>query len=699
MNARIVRLIAVYGLLSLWAIGADSSSPGIQESRPEQSPILPSSPGAAPTSNITTLPTVPSPSFPILREPAQTPEKSSELAPPEKLTGASPPISPVSTNYANLPANTIIQGSIDFLAAPLEQVLEFYAELTGRTILRPAALPASQITLRTQIPLTKQEAIQALDTVLALNGITMINISEKFVIAVPSTQALQEAPPFDITAPDQLPEAGQYVTKIIQLKHIPPSEVIPFLQSFSKVPNGLLPIDSTKTLIIRDYAANVKRMLEVLEKLDVEQKKEYELVVIPIKYGKVEEIYNTMSSLVSGTAPVTRTPTTTTPSATVSRTTGTGISRTTPSVRSPYSQSSAFYPQQLQATGTPIAGTPSTTFAQRLQQLLSQRGGEEIRLLENARIVPDLRSNSLIVYATKEDIMMISNLVAKVDTLQAQVLIEAIIMDVTLSDEFELGVSTYLRTHGGQWTHDYLANPGPVFSTITNLTSYGFAWIGHYKDDLTIVARALAGTGKGQIVATPRILTTHATPAIFSVGQRVPYITATYYGGAYYGPSSSFSQLDVTTELNVTPFITPDNLVVMEIQQNIEEISGFRKFENVGELPETMHRHASATVAVRNGDTIILGGYIRSSSSKSNSGVPLLKDIPLIGMLFRTKSSKANRSETIVLLKPTVLSTPEDAALFTDLERERLPGINQTEREMPPLQEKLRQRTSRLDKP
>jgi len=247
------------------------------------------------------------PAFPQLPTPPrpQTPAGGPRppAAPPTSAAGG-PPIQPVSTNYSGLPPTAILEGgTIDFPAAPLDQVLEFYAELTGRTVLRPAALPAAQITLRTQGPLTKEEAVQALDTVLALNGITMINVGEKFVTAVPTTQALQEGAAFTKKDASQLPEAGQFVTKTVQLKHILPSDAVQILQSFSKIQNGLLPIDNAQTLVIRDYAANVKRMMEILEKIDVEEEQDYQLAVIPIKYGKVTDIYGTMNSLITGHEP------------------------------------------------------------------------------------------------------------------------------------------------------------------------------------------------------------------------------------------------------------------------------------------------------------------------------------------------------------------------------------------------------------
>ncbi|MCZ7640465.1 MAG: hypothetical protein M5U12_33065 [Verrucomicrobia bacterium] len=590
--------------------------------------------------------------------------------------------------------------------ADIEQVLTIYAEFTQRTVLRTTALPKVSVMLSNQTPWTTEEAIQALDTVLAMNGITMLNVGEKFVSAVPSNTVLQEGGAFSSLNPKDLSETGQFVTKVVKVKHALPSELQQIISGFSKTQNGILAIDSTMTLVLRDYPANVKRMTEILEEVDVEVERDYKLEVIPIKYGKVDEIYGTMSALIGGSGAGVGTG-----AGAVARTTGVGrtssramrggtgySSRVGGSGLGGYSSGAyrnplgGYYPQQAAAApvGTaarPATPNPATTFNQRFQSILNRAAGQQaqqLQLLEDARIVPDERSNSLIVYASKDDMKMITNIVAKVDRLLAQVVIDAIIMDVALTDAYQLGVSWLMNPQqSGNWTSVAASRQGQnLVAGLTNIASggAGFSYLARFKDDLTVAVEALASNNKGQILSRPRVQTSHAMPAVFSVGQSVPYVTTTSYGGSYYGPQSSFQQLDVSTELNVTPFITPDGLVVMEIDQNIEEISGFEEFPNVGKLPRTVHRYASATVSVRDRETIILGGYIRTSKSKTSSGVPLLKDIPLLGAAFRSKGSDSSRSELIVLIRPTVLITPEDAAAEAEAERNRLPGIREMER-------------------
>jgi general secretion pathway protein D len=151
------------------------------------------------------------------------------------------------------------------------------------------------------------------------------------------------------------------------------------------------------------------------------------------------------------------------------------------------------------------------------------------------------------------------------------------------------------------------------------------------------------------------------------------------YGG---GPSSSYQQLQVGIGLTVTPYINPDGLVVMQIDESIDEISGSTSITGVGDVPNTTSRKLSAEVAVRDGDTIMLGGFIRNSTDKKKSGVPILKDIPLLGPLFSNQSDSKERKELIVLMRPTVLKTPDLAALATTAEKNRLPGISGAEMEV-----------------
>ena len=141
---------------------------------------------------------------------------------------------PPATTAGQPPEKEIPADNFNFEGVDVNQVLEVYAQLVGRTLLR-AGLPAAQIILRTETPLTKTEAIQALQAVLALNGISLVNIGDKFVKVLPLDQANGAGAALDYSSATNLPEMGSYVTHIVQLKYLKPSEMVPIIQPFAKL--------------------------------------------------------------------------------------------------------------------------------------------------------------------------------------------------------------------------------------------------------------------------------------------------------------------------------------------------------------------------------------------------------------------------------------------------------------------------------
>jgi len=157
----------------------------------------------------------------------------------------------------------IAPGTINFEGVDVNQVLDVYAQLVNRTLLR-ATLPQASITLKTQTPLTRTEAIEALKSVLGMNNITLIDVGDKFVKVSSTQDANGQGGPIDTSSTTNLPELGSYVTHVVQLRYVKPSEMLPIIQPFAKLQNSILPIDSNGILVLRDFAENVKRMLEMI---------------------------------------------------------------------------------------------------------------------------------------------------------------------------------------------------------------------------------------------------------------------------------------------------------------------------------------------------------------------------------------------------------------------------------------------------
>ncbi len=638
--------------------------------------------------------------------PAAIPAPASVPATASVQPGKTPAVEPGSAAATNAPAaveETTPPGMINFRAVDLNDVLTLYSELVNRTILRPTTLPAVLITLKNQTLLTKHEAIQALDAVLALNGISIVPMGEKFVKVVPSAQANQTGAALHEEKAKDLPELGSYVTHIVQLRYVKPSELMTVLTPFaSQIPNPILPIDGSAILVLRDNTENVKRMLEMVEKIDVAVPAEFISEVIPIKYALASDIASALNSLSAGGGG-------TTVGAGAGGGTarggtgrfggGFGAQRTVGGVGGV----GGAYPGALNTPGIQqqapgaVGTTPGTggTFSDRLRSIIQRASGPgEIQVIGTMKIIADERTNSLLVFAGRQDMDTIKKIISQLDVVLAQVLIEAVIIEVTLGpDSKDFGFS-YLQHPQtvGKWTGvgsagaGQFLTPGSFAGAVgTNAASGlagGFNYLFSYGQDLDVTITAIESSSRAKILQRPRIQTSHAVQAQLFVGESRPYPQGSYYGGGSFGGYSTIQQLQIGVTLDVTPLINPDGLVVMDIHQTIENYAGFTEITGVGQVPNTTRKEAAAKVAVRDRDTIMLGGLIETDKSKSGSGVPFLMDIPLLGYLFRSTSTSETRKELIVLIRPTVLPTPEIAALTAKAEKDRMPGVSRAEKEI-----------------
>ena len=707
----------ILSLLLLWCVTLAA--------QPQPETPAPDAPPEATTNTTPALPPFPAasrrPRGAVTNAPAATPLAPGNTvvpaagpAPAVPAPGAAVPAAAVNAPGAVSPAGAALSApatsgaseeyvfkpkEFSYSGADLNMVLETYGKLIGRNMLRsPTAeqlLTNGKVFFMNQTPLTKTEAIQAHQAIFAMHGVAFVEVDEKFLKVVPVADAPGTAQkPILVTNTNQLPsELGQFVTYTLQLKYVKPSEMVQLLTTFQsgKIANAVWGIDATSTLVLRDFSENVKRMLELIAQVDTGGIAEFLSEVIPIKFAKAEEIAQALSSL-SGSGGAT---TVGTRAAGTRGTGATGLG-SRPGVGG-YGQNT---PGTINTPGTGATGTPSSTgsFSDRINRIISNAsrmsasGSGEFQIIGSNKIVADVRANALIVFASKQDMEMIKKIISQLDVVLPMVLIETIIMDVSLSDSSDIGLS-YLQKRpstagdfsgiGGINNVGFL-NQGN-FSALTNgaaALGSGFSYFGSFGQDLDVTLTAIAGNSSVKVIQKPRIMTSHATPGTIFIGSTVPYVSSTYYGGGYGGgPSSSYQQLRVGINLTVTPYINQDGLVVMQIDEAIDELGEPVPITGVGDVPSTVSRTLAAEVAVRDRETIVLGGFIRTSGSDGKSGVPFLKDIPLLGTLFSSTSKARTRSELIVLMRPTVLRTPELAAAHTANEKARLPGIRYAERE------------------
>jgi general secretion pathway protein D len=611
---------------------------------------------------------------------------------------------------ANTPAdgsggsNEVAGFTCDFEGVDMNQILEVYShKLVHRTLLHAGAIPGT-FTLKTESPLTTSEAIQAFQAVFAMNGIVVVPFGDKFLKVVPSADALTVGQSFDSTDATNLPDMGSVVTHIVQLKYVKPTSMQTAIQPFAKL-NSIIPIDDNGILIIRDYAENVKRMLEMIDRVDIDVPAVYVSEVIPIKYALATDIASALNSLGGqgggNTVSI----------GSSSGSTGGGntlrpIGTTTgnPGGTPGYGGTTGGQPRPINALGAQpggmanppgVAAGAAGSFQSRLQAIIQRASGaagtDQIQVFGQAKIIADTRSNSLLIFATRADMDAITNVIAKLDVLLSQVLIESVIMEVSLGKQWNLGVSAVQRPNAisspsfkgtggfnnGQSFFSFVTN-GLIANGTNSALQSGLSYFGQIgNSDYDVAVQAAESDDTISIIQKPRIQTFQAQTASFFVGNTVPYVTSTYNGGTT-GIGSSYSQLSVGVSLDVTPFINPDGLVVMQIAEQIDDISGYTQIDG-NPVPNTASKHLTSNVAVKDRDSIILGGAIYSSKDFNKSGVPLLQDIPLLGALFSSRSSNKTRNELLVLMRPTVLKDPEAASVQAKVEESRLPGIHRLE--------------------
>ena len=566
----------------------------------------------------------------------------------------------------------------------LDQFLETYGEFFGRTIIRPSNLPSTALyTLNARQKMTREEIRQAFDTMLAQNQLAVIWFGRHFAKVVPAADAQKEAGAFAMLNKDELADADQYTSKIVQLKHVYPSEIERVLIPFAKLPNGVLSVDSTRTLVLRDYSANVKRMLEVIEKLDVIVPIQEQMKIIPIKYALATDVAIVLSSLTSSPNSASTTGgTQNTDPRLRPATTGTGGIGGTGGTGGIGGNTGTGFGQPATPTGgasqfgtggRQTGGTGTQRLGQSLRGLGA--GGTGVPVLGDTRILPYTRANSvLVITETLQAMEMVEKLIAELDGIQPQVLIEAIIMDVSLTDGMVLGVSLKKEKNSSQAIG---AKNGPAFFTtnaLSTLATGGLNYWGFLGGSWEAAVEAVGTDERVTILSRPRIQTSHAEQAELFIGETRPYITGSMTSGLDTGTRSTYSEKKIGLTLQVLPFINPDGLVVMDINQSMQEIIGSEVIDG-NNVPVTNERSANSKIAVKDGESILLGGFIRTKKSKTVQGIPLLKDIPLLGGLFRNTTDSSIRQELVILLRPTVLATPEAASAAATQHTSKLPAI------------------------
>lgn len=293
------------------------------------------------------------------------------------------------------------------------------------------------------------------------------------------------------------------------------------------------------------------------------------------------------------------------------------------------------------------------------------------------RVIADKDTNSLLILSTPSDYDVIESALRKLDVVPRQVLVEVMLAEITLTDNFSFGVSWFL--FNGNTTGRVGILPETPQGTVPPNTGEG-AVPGLLQlvnrsatGDIRAILTALGTDGKAQVLATPQVMVLDNQKAQIKVGDRISVQTASQ-SGVTTGVINSFTYLETGILLAVTPRINSGGLVTLEVNQEVS-VADPNSSTSVNPNPTVNSRSAQTTVVVASGESIVLGGLIREDNGRGSSGIPLLSKIPILGAAFGQQNFNRKRTELVLVITPRIVSDSTQAREATEELRRKLPAL------------------------
>jgi general secretion pathway protein D len=297
-------------------------------------------------------------------------------------------------------------------------------------------------------------------------------------------------------------------------------------------------------------------------------------------------------------------------------------------------------------------------------------------LRKEVKIVADAKRNYLIINAIPEDYVTIKRLLRKLDIVPRQALIEVIIADIVLTDDFKLGLEWQSIGGLGSGSNLGTVTAGTGAGLATGIPSSGLSYAIAKTGELTATLRAMATKDKVNVLSSPSIMTSDNEEASIDISSEVPYLSATSAVTTTEGAISETSTIqyrDTGIILRVTPHISDKGQIKLEISQEVSEAGA----AGVSGSPIFIKRSAKTIVHAYDNQTIVIGGLIKKSKSFSNSGVPFLNRLPLIGWLFGYYGESIEKTELIILITARVIDTLEDIDIVSADFKRRIEFLKQ----------------------
>lgn len=558
--------------------------------------------------------------------------------------------------------------------ADIQSFIETVAEISGKNFVVDPRVKA-KVTVVSARPMDRAEIYQVFLSVLQVHGFATVEVGEVIKI-LPDVNAKQGAG--NVITNNSSVKGDELVTRVIEIKHVAAAQMVPILRPLVPQQGHLAAYPGSNVLVISDRGANIARLEKIIRKIDRPDAQEIE--VIPLQHASANEVVQILNSLRTASGQAAQTP-------------GAPVlaadERTNSILLSGDSTSRVRIRGLIAHLDTPIEGTGNTRVvflhyakAEEIAPILlgisefenAEGGTTTSASREDVDIQADETNNALVITAPPAKFESLRRVIGQLDIRRAQVLVEAIIAEVSTDLMKELGAEAFLVPTGADPDGPAISsvNTGNLLSILQNPFSIGQG-LSLGAADLAgstqwgFLLRALEGDASTNILSTPTLVTLDNEEAEIVVAQNVPFITGQFTNtgsgtDSAVNPFQTIERQDVGITLRITPQINEGNSVKLDIEQESSSISS----SSVASDLITNERRIATSVLVDDQDILVLGGLTQDDHRDTVTKTPLLGDIPLLGNLFRSTQTTKTKQNLMVFIHPVILRDSASATLATD---------------------------------
>ncbi|MBW2430956.1 MAG: type II secretion system secretin GspD, partial [Deltaproteobacteria bacterium] len=587
--------------------------------------------------------------------------------------------------------------SIDFNNVDINVFIKFMSELTGTNFIVDQRVKG-RVTIISPSKISLQEAYKVFESVLEVHGYATVKSGE-LVKIIPSPDARSKSIETKLKEEASAPE-DKVVTQLIPLKYADPVEIKRLFTPMVSKSSVILAYPPTNTLIITDVYSNIKRLLKILKEIDITGIGQ-QISVIPVEYSEATKLVNLLNTIFKPTAKTRK-------GATERAITMVADERTNIIVLLANEIDSLRIKKLIAMVDkeTPrgkgkihvyyCKNATAEELAKVLQEVPAKEAGTGAPKAKapsvvagKVRISADKATNSLIITADKEDYLVLEEVIRKLDIPRSMVYIESLIMEVDMSTSLNIGIDWQIfgqgsidgkeTVFGGGFRSGFVQPEELLQGGLTvGLLTEPVTIAGIDVSNISAIINAVKTDDDFRILSTPQILTTDNEEARITVGENRPYQTRSttdVSGGTF----ESFEYRDVGKILKITPHVTEDRLVRMQINLEVTAIDQQATLTTSTTLPVTLKRTVDTTVIVKDQQTVVIGGLIDDSTTQSESKVPVLGDIPLLGWLFKKRADETIKTNLYVFLTPRVIKNPGEALNIFQQKKDQIDTIKEGE--------------------